>query len=240
MTRETTRPGRGWAMAVLVLAGLISVSFNVFHAFTATALPWPLALLYGFGPVTLAAMLSHVVAVQAAGREPVGRFRKVMTFALVLGGLALSYMATLDVLAHAVPDPISATAVNEPAVTFPIVVDLMALMALNELLRVGPAAVAETTETVPVAPATSPALAAPAAAPTDMVRAAVPEERALNAPEPLPAVLAADVESVLAADTFAADFRAGNVPSIRRIREHLSSGQERAKRAHEYVTALAA
>lgn len=59
-----------------------------------------------------------------------------------------------------------------------------------------------------------------------------------RAPEPLPEI-ARDVEAVTTAAVFAGEFAAGRVPSIRRIRAHLGCGQDRAKRAHEQIKALA-
>lgn len=130
--RSSERP---WATGVLVVAGLISLSFNVRHSLHSTHLPSPLAFIYGAGPVVLAAAQSHVVAIQAARGELIGLWRKSFTFSLVIGALALSFLGIYDLLQHTVPDPIRATAFNEPAVLTPIVVDLLAIAALHELLR---------------------------------------------------------------------------------------------------------
>ena len=134
-------PGRIWAIGVLVLAALVSMSMNTWHAWTATSLPKPLAVLYGVAPVALAAMQSHAVALRALRKEKVGPFRRTLTFALVLGGLGLSFLGIYDLLRHAVPDPIPAVPLHEPAVFFSIVIDLMALAALHELLRESPSLV---------------------------------------------------------------------------------------------------
>lgn len=131
-------PGRLWAIGVLVLSALVSMSMNTVHAFDATTLPKPLALMYGVAPVALAAMQSHAVALRALRKEKVGVFRKGLTFGLVLGGLGLSFLGIYDLLRHAVPDPIEITALHEPAVFFSIVLDVMALAALHELLRESP------------------------------------------------------------------------------------------------------
>lgn len=128
-------PERKWATGVLVVSGLISLSFNTRHAFYATTLPRPLALGYGAGPVVLAAAQSHVVALQASRGDLVGGWRKAATFGLVIGALALSFLGIYDLLRVAVPDPIPGTPINEPAILTPIVVDLMAIAALHELLR---------------------------------------------------------------------------------------------------------
>lgn len=128
-------PERRWATGVLVVSGLISLSFNTRHAFYATTLPAPLALGYGAGPVVLAAAQSHVVALQASRGDLVGGWRKAATFGLVIGALALSFLGIYDLLRVAVPDPIPGTPFNEPAILTPVVVDLMAIAALHELLR---------------------------------------------------------------------------------------------------------
>ena len=134
-------PGRFWAIGVLVLAAVVSMSMNTVHAFESTSLPAPLAAMYGIAPVALAAMQSHAVALRALRREQVGAFRKALTFGLVIGGLGLSFLGIYDLLRHAVPDPIEWTPIHEPAVLFSIVVDLMALAALHELLRLTPSLV---------------------------------------------------------------------------------------------------
>lgn len=224
----TDKPGRGWALAVLVLAGLISVSFNTVHAFESTRLPWPLAVLYGVGPVLLAALQSHTVALNVTRAEPIGRFRLALTFGLVVGGLGLSFLGVYDLVQHAVPDPIPATPINEPAVFFPVTIDLMALAALHELLRV-PAAVG--------APVEAPAPAsAPEVHPAALAAPGAPESTLPAVPE----AVAQDVHTVMEAEAFAADLAAGRVPSIRAIRAYLGCGQVRAKRAHEHVRAALA
>jgi hypothetical protein len=138
---DTNPPGRLWAIGVLVLAAVVSISMNTWHAFTATSLPEPLAFLYGVGPVALAAMQSHAVALRALRQEQVGWFRRGLTFGLVAAGLGLSFLGIYDLLQAAVPDPITSTTFNEPAILFPITVDLMALAALHELLRLTPSLV---------------------------------------------------------------------------------------------------
>lgn len=69
--REVTRKyavARGWAWAVLVLAGGASLGLNTWHALDAAGgkVPIPAAVAFGAGPVALAALLSHLVALQAA------------------------------------------------------------------------------------------------------------------------------------------------------------------------------
>ncbi|MFI6477336.1 hypothetical protein ACIBH1_05350 [Nonomuraea sp. NPDC050663] len=145
-------PGRFWAIGVLVLAALVSMSMNTWHAWTATSLPKGLAILYGVSPVALAAMQSHAVALRALRKEKVGAFRRTLTFGLVLGGLGLSFLGIYDLLRHAVPDPLPGVPLHEPAVFFSIVIDLMALAALHELLRESPSFVhaAQASETTTV------------------------------------------------------------------------------------------
>ncbi|MFI9552669.1 hypothetical protein [Nonomuraea endophytica] len=145
-------PGRIWAIGVLVLSALVSMSMNTWHAWTVTSLPKPLAVLYGVAPVALAAMQSHAVALRALRQEKVGPFRRVLTFALVLGGLGLSFLGIYDMLRHAVPDPIPAVPIHEPAVFFSIVLDVMALAALHELLRESPAFATAALATAPAVP----------------------------------------------------------------------------------------
>ena len=133
------RPERPWATGVLVVSGMVSLSFNVQHSLHmhgARHLPGPLAFLYGAAPIALAAAQSHVVAIQAARGEMVDGWRKVFTFGLVIGALALSFLGIYDLLNHAVPNPFPHAPFNAPAILTPIVIDLMAIAALHELLRV--------------------------------------------------------------------------------------------------------
>lgn len=134
-------PGRLWAIGVLVTAASVSMSMNTVHAWQATSLPKPLALMYGIAPVALAAMQSHAVALRALRQEQVGLIRKLLTFGLVACGLGLSFLGIFDLLRGAVPNPIAGAPIHLPAVLFPITVDLMALAALHELLRLSPSLV---------------------------------------------------------------------------------------------------
>lgn len=62
---------------------------------------------------------------------------------------------------------------------------------------------------------------------------------ALPALPAVPDAVVRDARAVMEAEEFAEQIEAGKVPSIRRIRGYLGSGQERAKRAHEFITAHA-
>lgn len=176
---DTHPPGRLWAIGVLVLAAAVSMSMNTWHAWTATSLPRPLAIMYGVAPVALAAMQSHAVALRALRQEQVGAFRRLLTFGLVAAGLGLSFLGIYDLLQHVVPDPLTGTQINEPAILFPITVDLMALAALHELLRLTPSLVSAPQPTVSDAGND---------APTEPLQEAAPDPETLHeeTPEPAP------------------------------------------------------
>ena len=53
---------RRWAWAVLLLAGGTAAGLNTWHAVAAGALPPVWAVVVGIGPVLLAVVLSHLVA----------------------------------------------------------------------------------------------------------------------------------------------------------------------------------
>jgi hypothetical protein len=61
---------RGWAWAVLVLAGGTGASLNTWHAINSGALPVGWAALVGAGPVLLAGLLSHLVALAITPDQP--------------------------------------------------------------------------------------------------------------------------------------------------------------------------
>jgi hypothetical protein len=77
------------AWAVVIVAGTITMTYNIWHALIAGHMLWPLALLYGLGPVLLAALLSHVVAEYECGWVMKG-----IVFAAMIGGMAMSIGAT--------------------------------------------------------------------------------------------------------------------------------------------------
>src|ERR1700733_869570 len=81
------------AWAVLVGAGTITMVYNIWHATHAGHMIVGLALLYGFGPVFVAALLSHIVA-----EYDCGWFLKGVAFATMLGAMAMSIGATAWVL----------------------------------------------------------------------------------------------------------------------------------------------
>jgi hypothetical protein len=85
----TSRPhDRIAAWLVLAFAGTTMVSFNMWHAIHG-GIVWPLAVLYGLAPVIVALGLSHMVAAYRGGW-----FMKGVTFAIMLGAMALSIRAT--------------------------------------------------------------------------------------------------------------------------------------------------
>lgn len=57
------RAVRRWAWAVLLIAGGIALGLNLSHAITSDLLPVPVAIAVGAGPVVLAGLLSHLVAI---------------------------------------------------------------------------------------------------------------------------------------------------------------------------------
>jgi len=76
------------AWLVLAFAGTTMVAFNMWHAIHG-GIPYLLAILYGLAPVVLAMGLSHMVAAYRGGW-----FMKGVTFAIMVGAMALSIRAT--------------------------------------------------------------------------------------------------------------------------------------------------
>lgn len=64
------REVRRWAWAVLVLAGGTAAGLNTWHALQAGTLPPPWAVVVGIGPVLLAVVLSHLVALVLTDTAP--------------------------------------------------------------------------------------------------------------------------------------------------------------------------
>jgi hypothetical protein len=94
--RTARRPeGLIAAWLCMIIAGVTTVTFNVWHAFH-SAMAWPVAVLVGIAPVALAMVVSHLVAVSRAGK-----FLKTVTFAVMVGAMALSVRATGAVVAPA-------------------------------------------------------------------------------------------------------------------------------------------
>lgn len=94
--RPARRPeGLIAAWLCMIIAGVTTVTFNCWHAFH-SAMAWPVAVLVGIAPVALAMVVSHLVAVSRAGK-----FLKSVTFAVMLGAMALSVRATGAVVAPA-------------------------------------------------------------------------------------------------------------------------------------------
>jgi hypothetical protein len=118
--RNPRRPeGLIAAWLCMIIAGVTTVTFNCWHAFH-SAMAWPVAILVGLAPVALAMVVSHLVAVSRAGR-----FLKAVTFAVMVGAMALSVRATGAVVAPAFGDLWW---------LFGAVIDTGALVALQVLL----------------------------------------------------------------------------------------------------------
>jgi hypothetical protein len=107
------------AWLCLIIAGAATVTFNISHALH-SGMATTLGVVEGLVPVALAMVVSHLVATSRAGK-----FLKTVTFAVMIGAMALSVRAT--------------GAVVEPAAgslwwLFGAVVDTAALVALQVLL----------------------------------------------------------------------------------------------------------
>lgn len=109
------------AWLVLAGAGGITMVYNIWHATHAGHMPLGLALLYGFGPVFVAALLSHIVA-----EFDSGWFLKTVTFAAMIGAMSMSIGATASV--------IGPTAGPVLRWVFGAVLDTAALVALRVIL----------------------------------------------------------------------------------------------------------
>lgn len=83
------------AWLCLIIAGAATVTFNVVNAYR-SGMASPLGWIEGVVPVALAMLVSHLVATSSAGRVLRG-----VTFAVMIGALALSVRATGDVVAPA-------------------------------------------------------------------------------------------------------------------------------------------
>jgi hypothetical protein len=83
------------AWLCLIIAGAATVTFNIVHA-CRSGMASPLGWTEGVVPVALAMIVSHLVATSSAGR-----FLKGVTFAVMIGALALSVRATGTVVAPA-------------------------------------------------------------------------------------------------------------------------------------------
>lgn len=116
------------AWLCLVIAGVTTVTFNIWHAWF-SGMASVIGVMEGIAPVALAMVVSHLVATSRAGN-----FLKAVTFAVMVGAMALSVRAT--------------GAVVRPA-TGPLwwlygaVIDTAALVALQVLLSLKSRAAAE-------------------------------------------------------------------------------------------------
>lgn len=141
VSQSAAPAGRPAAWAVLLGCGSTSLAFNIAHALGGDGgghLAVALAVLYGTAPVGAGMGLSHM----AAGFEG-GWFLRVMTFAVMLGAMALSVGATAAVVAPVAPGWLRWL--------FPMVLDAAALVALQVIIARHPvdSAVART---VPAGP----------------------------------------------------------------------------------------
>lgn len=109
------------AWATLITMGVTTMTCNIWHATHEGHLPWPLALLYGFAPVTAALLLSHIT-----GAYQGGGWMKALAALVMLGAMTLSMSATASVVAP--------TAGPLMKWLFGVVVDGAALVALQVIL----------------------------------------------------------------------------------------------------------
>jgi multidrug efflux pump subunit AcrA (membrane-fusion protein) len=93
--KPARRDGLIAAWLCLIIAGAATVTFNIVHAWR-SGMASPLGFVEGVVPVALAMIVSHLVAISSAGR-----FLKGITFAVMIGALALSVRATGTVVAPA-------------------------------------------------------------------------------------------------------------------------------------------
>jgi len=69
VTTAVRRSVRGWAWSVLLLAGGTALGLNTWHALQTDLLPAPAAVAVGAGPVVLAWLLSHLMALVLTERR---------------------------------------------------------------------------------------------------------------------------------------------------------------------------
>ncbi|GAA4522874.1 hypothetical protein GCM10023191_102380 [Actinoallomurus oryzae] len=135
VSSQDTAPRR-WGWAILLLTSGISLAFNIGHAIngnpTASAghssrpfthVPMPLAVLYGVAPVLVAMMLSHLIAIQNGGWG-----KRVATGAVFVAAMSLSVRSIYEVL-----QPLA----GSWGLLFAAMLDVSALLALNEVLASG-------------------------------------------------------------------------------------------------------
>ncbi|WP_336214345.1 hypothetical protein [Nonomuraea sp. LPB2021202275-12-8] len=115
---------RAWGWFILLISGGASIALAVHHALTVEGMePW-VAWLYGGVPGLLAALLSHLVALQAKQRG-VGWFVRTVTILVMVGAMAINWVG--------VTEAISAAA-GKLDWLFSLVLDVTALLALNAVL----------------------------------------------------------------------------------------------------------
>lgn len=108
------------AWAVVVAMGSTSVTYQIYHAVVFGQMNLYLAILYGLVPTAVAALLSHIVATHKGGW-----MLQALTFAVMLGAMALSVNSTGDVV-H--------TAAGKLWWLFGLVLDAAALISLRVIL----------------------------------------------------------------------------------------------------------
>jgi hypothetical protein len=148
--------------------------WNLWHAFL-TGMPWPLAVATGAVPVLLAMGTSVL-----AERAQAGPKKQVLTYAVMVGAIAISVFAQFDLLMRW-------THQIAVAVLFPAVSDLAVLIALHSLMSpppAGPASAKDRAGTDGSSADSGPVAAPPAAVavPVRAERETVPATGAANGP----------------------------------------------------------
>ncbi|MEV4806733.1 hypothetical protein AB0K18_42625 [Nonomuraea sp. NPDC049421] len=115
---------RAWGWCIVIISGGASISLAVHHALTVEGMEEWVAWLYGGVPGLLAALLSHLVALQAKQRD-VGWFVRLMTMAVMVGAMVINWAGVTEV--------IQAVA-GKLAWLFSVVLDVTALLGLNAVL----------------------------------------------------------------------------------------------------------
>lgn len=121
------------AWITLVIAAAISLPIAVWHALDAGAHPL-VAVLYGLGPVTIAALQSHNVAAQHGGP-----FKRILTYAVLGIAMLLNLRAQADAVTLAAGKlhiPLAGVTLHLRWM-FPLMLDLSAFTALHTIMSAG-------------------------------------------------------------------------------------------------------